>query len=256
MSNLSKILVECENVCGVSRIQFDLYLKYKQHLKYFSEIDNLTIHVIPKENELFITSMKSMLVGRMKKANKKNHDELCIGLSKGAVKYSLEISNFILFLKIDDVPEGVVIGNINDNKRKSMFFIDVLCSNPVKYSGIGKHLMDFFKSVIFLNYNPENPFSIHDSMHLKSVNSKNTLDFYERNGLRNIEDETEDDDDYPYIWKLSFIHEDGESEEELIDYKINDGIKWVSPRKFSERRKAIYKTRTSKPLRTVKARNS
>lgn len=114
------------------------------------------------------------------------------------MKSSIEVSNFILFLKIDNVPEGVVIGNINDNERKSMFFIDVLCSNPVKYGGIGKHLMDFFKS-IFLNYNPERPFTIYNSIHLKSVNNKNTIDFYERNGMRNIEDETEDDDDYPYM---------------------------------------------------------
>jgi hypothetical protein len=253
MSVLEEMLEKCETKCKVSRIKFDLYLKYKQHERYFSELDNLTIHNIP--DELFINSMKSMLVNRMKKANKKKHDELCIGLTKSSVKTSIEISNFILFLKIDDIPEGVVIGNINDNERKSMFFIDILCSNPVKYSGIGKHLMDFFKSVIFLNYNPEKPFSIHNSMHLKSVNNKNTIDFYERNGMRNIEDETEESDNYPYIWKLSFMYEDEDmTEEELIDYKINDGIKWVSPRKFSKRRKMIYEDIISKPSKTIKSR--
>lgn len=251
---LEEILDECEKICDVSRVKFDLYLKYRVHLKYFSGTDNLTIHIIP-EDETFISSMKSMLVNRMKKANKKKHDELCIGLTKGAVKDSIDISNFILFLKIDDVPEGVVIGNINDNKRKSMFFIDILCSNPVKYSGIGKHLMDFFKTIIFFNYNPENPFSIRDSMHLKSVNSKNTIDFYERNGMRNIEDETEESDNYPYIWKLSFMYEDGDTEEGMIDYKINDGIKWISPRRFSERRKAIYKDVSTKPSKTIKSRH-
>lgn len=249
---LEEILDACEEACEVSRIKFDLYLKYTQHVKYFSETDNLSIHIIP--DEAFITSIKSTLVNRMKKANKKNHDELCIGLSKGAVKDSIEMSNFILFLKIDNVPEGVVIGNVNDNKRKSMFFIDILCSNPVKYGGIGKHLLDFFKSVIFLNSDTENQDAIHSSMHLKSVNSKNTIDFYERNGMRNIEDETEDDE-YPYIWKLSFMYEDGDMTEELIDYKINDGIKWISPRMFSKRREA-YNDVISKPSRTIKTRKT
>lgn len=247
---LEEILDKCEKVCEVSRIKFDLYLRYKQHNSYFPDTDNLTIRNIP--NETFISSIKSMMVNRMKKANKKNHDELCIGLSKGAVKSSIDVSNFILFLKIDDVPEGIVIGNINDNKRKSMFFIDILCSNPVKYSGIGKHLMDFFKYIIFLNCDLDNPNAIHSSMHLKSVNSKNTIDFYERNGMRNIEDETEESDNYPYIWKLSFQED---LVEELIDYKINDGIKWVSPRRFSERRVMIYKDVSAKPSKTIKSRH-
>jgi hypothetical protein len=95
---LGEILEKCEKVCDVSRIKFDLYLKYKQHVKYFSELDDLTLHIIP--DETFINSIKSMMVNRMKKANKKNHDELCIGLTKGALKDSLEISNFILFLNI------------------------------------------------------------------------------------------------------------------------------------------------------------
>lgn len=76
MSVLEKMLEKCETKCEVSRIQFDLYLKYKQHERYFSETEDLTIHIIPRKNESFIHSMKTMLDSRMKKASKKNHDEL------------------------------------------------------------------------------------------------------------------------------------------------------------------------------------
>ena len=248
MSVLEEILDACEKVCDVSPIKFDLYLKFAKHTEYFPHLDNLSIHIIP--NKSFISSIKSTLVNRMK--GSRNHDELCIGLEEEAVESSLDVSNFILFLKIDDVPEGVVIGSIHDNQRKSMIFIDILCSNPIKYSGIGKHLLDFFKYIIFLNC-IENPDAIHSSMHLKSVNSKNTIDFYERNGMRNIEDETEDDDDYPYIWKLSYMED---IPEELIEYKINHGIRRVSPRRFSEKRKAIYKDVISIPSIKVKSRKS
>ena len=248
MSVLEELLDACEKVCDVSPIKFDLYLKFAKHTEYFPHLDNLSIHIIP--NKSFISSIKSTLVNRMK--GSRNHDELCIGLEEEAVESSLDVSNFILFLKIDDVPEGVVIGSIHDNQRKSMIFIDILCSNPIKYSGIGKHLLDFFKYIIFLNC-IENPDAIHSSMHLKSVNSKNTIDFYERNGMRNIEDETEGDDDYPYIWKLSYMED---IPEELIEYKINHGIRWVSPRRFSERRKAIYKDVISIPSIKVKSRKS
>jgi hypothetical protein len=244
---LEEILDACEKVSDVSHIKFDLYLKYSQHTKYFPHIDNLTIHIIPKS---FISSIKSTLVRRMKKS--KRNGELCIGLEEEAVESSVDTSNFILFLKIDNVPEGVVIGNINDSKRKSMIFIDILCSNPIKYSGIGKHLLDFFKYIIFLNC-IENPEAIHSSMHLKSVNSKNTINFYERNGMRNIEDETEGDDDYPYIWKISYLED---IPDELIEYKINDGIRRISPRRFSGRRKAIYKDVISTPSVKTRSRKS
>ena len=253
MSVLEEILDACEKVCDVSPIKFDLYLKFAKHTEYFPHIDNLTIHIIPSKS--FISSIKSTLVNRMK--GSRNHDELCIGLEEDVVQSSLDVSNFILFLKIDDVPEGVVIGSIHDNKRKSMISIDILCSNPIKYSGIGKHLLDFFKYIIFLkgmeNSDGLHFSDLHFSMHLKSVNSKNTIDFYERNGMRNIEDETEGDDDYPYIWKLSYLED---IPDELIEYKINDGIRRVSPRRFSERRKAIYKDVVSTPSIKIKTRKS
>lgn len=250
MSVLEEILAKCEAQC-VSRIQFDLYLKYTQHRIYFPDLENLTIHNIG--DETFIDSIKSLLISRMNKASRKTHSELCIGLNKKAVSRSVEDNNFILFLKIDDVPEGVVIGNINDNKRKSMFFVNILCSNPIKYSGIGKHLLDFFKTIIHLNFNPmtDDIDSKHFSIHLKSVNSKNAIDFYERNGMRNeseVEDDDVEDDDliYPYLWKLSYMHED-DVPPEILDYKINEGVKWVSPRRFSERRAALNISENSKP---------
>jgi hypothetical protein len=39
------------------------------------------------------------------------------------------------------------------------------------------------------------------------------------------------------------------TEEDLMDYKINDGIRWVSPRRFSERRKAVKNSKSGHPTR-------
>jgi len=253
---LEKILDQCEKVCDVSRIKFELFLKFDHHRQYFPNIEDLTIHNIPAKNDTFIISVKKMLVDRMKRKSK--HNELCIGLNESVVIQSSETSNFILFLKIDDMPQGVVIGNMNDNKRKAMIFIDIFCSNPVKYGGIGKHLLDFFKSIIFLNCDPDNPGSIHSSIHLKSIDSKNTIDFYERNGMKNIEDETKDSL-YPYIWKLSYLYEEDDPEAtelELINYKVNDGIKWFSPKKFSGRRALLDIDILGAPTKRIKTRKN
>lgn len=50
------------------------------------------------------------------------------------------------------------------------------------------------------------------------------------------------------------MYEDGDAREELMEYKINEGIKWISPRRFSERRKALYKDVISKPSKTIRSR--
>ena len=248
MSALKEILDECERVCEVSRIQFDLYLTFRQHVRYFPELDDLTIHIIPKKDET-LNHIKSTLMNRMKPDNKIKHDELCIGLDEEVVESAVDDNNFILFLKIDDVPEGIVMGKIHDNTRKSMFYIDILCSNPIKYGGIGKHLLDFFKYVILSNWNGQLPCPIHFSMQLQSVDSENTIKFYEKNGMINIEENIDgtESDIYPYIWKLSF--EDWS--EDLLDYKINEGITWFDPASFPARRKRIDESESGIPSNTM-----
>ena len=92
---LEEILDACEKVSNVSRIKFDLYLKYTQHTRYFPYIDNLTIHII--KDKSFLSSIKSTLVKRMNKSSKRNNDELCIGLEEEVVKSSVDVSNYPFF---------------------------------------------------------------------------------------------------------------------------------------------------------------
>lgn len=250
-----------ESIAEVSRIKFELYLKFSPHRKYFKPVDNLSIHDIPKRevDEAFLYVLKSKISNRMTKKSRKNFTQLCIGLNSDVVGKSIFENNFILFLKIDDTVEGVVIGKIHENKAKPMFYIDILCSNPVKYAGIGKKILDFFKYIIlskFLSQDKLGDESIYFSIYLLSVNNKNTINFYERNGLRYLESETihETNPEYtlfPFIWKLSYADEDEISA--IMQYQINDDIKWVDESAFRTRQMMVETDEITVP-RTVGTR--
>jgi len=169
-------------------------------------------------------------------------------------------NNFILFLKIDGVVEGFASGNIRDNPRKPMIYIDILCSNPIKYQGIGKKLMDFFKYTILLTYlkdleNENVDAPIRYALRLNSVNNSNTMKFYEKNGMKCLEHEikykpSKDDILYPYIWKLDFLLDKEDHPaiiERMLEYKINDGIKWTNSNEYSGRQTLVERDELSVP---------
>lgn len=185
---------EIEEVVSPSEIELKVLVKKKEDRVFFKdmEVQNFTSKARLKE-----LSMQEI--------------PICVGLSSQHLAASFDEADFILIVKIGII-EGIVSGKLN---TESFMHIDVFCASS-RYSLLGLYMMNILKSIVYREYTNA-PLPIHFKINyfvitLDSIDSKNTIDFYERNGFRHPENfqknstDSVDDEEYfmTYIWRATY----------------------------------------------------
>ena len=191
----------------------------------------------------------------VKSIQEKSHNHICIGLSETYPVDSIQDddNNFIILLVVEKQIQGIVIGTVTENYKKEtpFLYIDVICTNPVKYIYLGNFLINYLKTVVTLKLhnnlslgkNIRNTRS-HYTIMLNSVDSLKTIQWYVKMGFRNPDDEPTTDTLINMVWRVNYDDVDIPKHNTL--YKPPRILK-LDPSHHEEASKKAYEKKTYNP---------